>query len=321
MQGPWQTTKMSRDSAAGLIHGWIIIDKPSGPSSAAVIARLKHLLHVRKAGHAGTLDPLASGILPVAIGEATKTIRWVTDREKTYRFTLRFGETRDTDDAAGQVVDLSPVRPKDDGIRETLALFTGSIEQVPPVYSAIKVDGQRAYARARAGEPVTLRPRRVTVKRFSFLDRPDTERARFEVVCGKGTYIRSLARDLAEALGTCGHVQELRRTAVGSFSEDDAISLDNLERLVHSAALKDCLLPVTAALDDIPALAVTETQADHLRRGGAFRVSPERVFPTEASKTEALRNGEVLCALAQSTPVALARLVGDEIRPVRVFNL
>lgn len=303
------------------VHGWVVIDKAPGLSSAQVVSRVRSLLTAQKAGHAGTLDPLASGILPIALGEATKTVSYVVDGAKSYRFTARFGEARDTDDAAGEVIETSDRRPEDEDIRAALPGFTGTIDQAPPSYSAIKIDGERAYRRARAGEAVRPAPRQVTIYRFELVARPDPDHATFQVDCGKGTYIRSLARDLGAALGTCAHVSELRRTATGPFSEKGAISLDKLASLVHIAPLQEYLLPVATALDDIPALALTETQADYLRHGRAVRARSDGTDFVDAHALSALSDGTVLCAMSGETPVALARLDGEEIRPLRVLNL
>lgn len=288
------------------INGWLIIDKPSGKSSARVVSEVRRLTGAAKAGHSGTLDPIATGVLPIALGEATKTVSFVVAGPKTYRFTVRFGEARDTGDAEGRAIGTSDVIPTADGIRRALPAFRGEILQVPPEYSAIKVAGRRSYALARKGEAVALKPRRVAVHRFELL-RAHGATARFELCCGKGTYVRALARDLAEALGTLGFVESLRRTAVGPFGEGEAISLEKLEALVHSAALEAHLLPVEAALVDIPALHLTKTQAERLRHGQAVRVL----------RTE---NGTV-CVVAAGRPVALAEVTDGEARTVRVFNL
>ena len=308
---------MGRSRKGNPVHGWLAIDKEQGETSARVVARVRSLLEARKAGHAGTLDPLASGVLPVALGEATKTIPYAVEQEKTYRFTLRFGEARDTDDLEGQVTETSPVRPDDSALVAALPRFTGRILQTPPAYSAVKVGGRRAYALARAGQEVSLSPREVNVSRFDFVDRPDSDHATFEVVCSKGTYIRSLARDLSAAVNTCGHVTRLCRTAVGPFCRKDAISLDKLASLVHISPRQEYLLPVTTVLDDIPALALTENQADHLRHG---RPVP-RNRATLQGEAGAPSEGTVLCAMLGKTPVALVRIDGNEFRPLRVLNI
>jgi len=308
---------MARRRQGRPIHGWLIIDKPAGMSSAHVVAKVRRLTGAAKAGHGGTLDPLATGVLPIALGEATKTVSYVMDGAKEYRFTLRFGEARATDDAEGPVTATSPVRPSDAEIRAVLPRFVGMIEQVPPAFSALKVDGVRAYELARAEETVELEPRLVRIERLELVARPDSDHAEFLVRSGKGAYMRSLARDLARALGTVGHVSALRRTAVGPFTEAQAISLETLETLGHSLAASGHLLAVETALDDIPALALTETEARRLRSGQAVgllrRMDLERVAHLES--------GAVVCAMAAGKPVALARFEAGDLRPVRVLNL
>jgi tRNA pseudouridine55 synthase len=271
---------------------------------------VRRLFGAQKAGHGGTLDPLATGVLPIALGEATKTVPWVMDGRKEYRFTLRFGEARSTEDAEGEVVAESVVRPSDAAIVAVLGTFLGEIEQRPPAYSALKIDGKRAYDLARAGETVELALRKVVIERLELVSRPDVDHADLVVGCGKGTYIRSLGRDLALSLGTVGHLAALRRTRTGPFTESQAISLPKLEALGHIPALFGALAPVATALDDIPALALTETQADRLRQG-------QPVFLPE----DAPPSGTLLRAELGSRLVALVRSDGAAAKPVRVFNL
>ncbi len=301
---------MSRRKTGDKVDGWVILDKPVGLGSTPAVSRVRRLFGAQKAGHGGTLDPLASGVLPIALGEATKTVPFVMDGRKEYRFTLRFGEARATEDAEGEVTATSDQRPADEAIRGTLPAFVGDIEQVPPAFSALKIEGRRAYDLARAGEPVALKPRRVLIERLELLGRPDTDHADFVVSCGKGTYIRSLGRDLALALGTVGHLSALRRTAAGPFREEAAISLPKLEALGHIPALLGVLAPVATALDDIPALAMTEAQADRLRQG-------QPVFLTG----NAPPSGAILRAETGSRLIALVRSDGVSLKPVRVFNL
>ena len=301
---------MSRRKTGDKVDGWVILDKPVGLGSTPAVSRVRRLFGAQKAGHGGTLDPLASGVLPIALGEATKTVPFVMDGRKEYRFTLRFGQARSTEDAEGEVTATSDVRPTDAAIRGALAAFVGEIEQVPPAFSALKVDGKRAYDLARAGEPVDLKPRRIVIERLELLGRADTDHADFVVSCGKGTYIRSLGRDLALALGTVGYLSALRRTAVGPFREEAAISLPKLEALGHIPALLGALAPVATALDDIPALALTEAQADRLRQG-------QPVLLTR----DAPPSGALLRAETGSRLVALVRSDGTSLKPVRVFNL
>src|ERR1700730_5967303 len=258
---------MSRRRSGDKVDGWVILDKPVGLGSTPAVSRVRRLFGAQKAGHGGTLDPLASGVLPIALGEATKTVPFVMDGRKEYRFTLRFGEARATEDAEGEVTATSDLRPTDEAIRSALSAFVGDIEQVPPAFSHLTIEGKRAYDRARAGQPVDLKPRRILIERLELLGRPDADHADFVVSCGKGTYIRSLGRDLALALGTVGYLSALRRTVVGPFREEGSISLPKLEALGHFPPLLGALAPVATALDDIPVLALTEAQADRLRQG------------------------------------------------------
>lgn len=297
---------MVSNSEKKAINGWLNVDKPAGLSSAAVVARVKYATGARKAGHGGTLDPLATGVLPIALGEATKTVAYVMDGTKSYRFSVRWGEARSTDDLEGEVVETSETRPNAAEIEGVLDEFEGDIVQIPPVYSAITVGGRRAYRLAREGNPPELAPRTVRIERLSLLDNGD-DWAEFEVECGKGTYVRSLARDLAHRLGGVGHIIALRRTKAAVFLEKTAISLDYVTELSHSARLVEALFPVETALADIPALAMTGTDANRLRRGQCVQVS-------------GTEDGTV-CVMADGRAVALARVAGGEVQPVRVFNL
>src|SRR5579875_2055472 len=250
------------------LDGWLIIDKPPGMTSTDVVNRVKRAFQAQKAGHGGTLDPLATGVLPVAFGAATKTVPYIMDGTKLYRFTLRLGEARDTDDADGQVTEEHPHRPDDAALRAALPPFLGDIMQIPPAFSAVKVAGERAYDMAREGRAPELAPRAARVDRFLLVDRPDADHAVFEVQSGKGVYMRSLARDLARAAGTVGHVAALRRLRVGPFLEAHAIPLDSVLRGEDTPpASPDLLLPVATALADIPALALTEVEAGALLHG------------------------------------------------------
>ena len=301
---------MSRRKTGDKVDGWVILDKPVGLGSTPAVTKVRRLFGARKAGHGGTLDPLASGVLPIALGEATKTVPFVMDGRKEYRFTLCFGEARSTEDAEGAVTATSDLRPTDQAIRSALPAFVGEIEQTPPAFSALKIEGKRAYDLARAGEAVALKPRRVLIDRLELLGRPDADHADFVVACGKGTYIRSLGRDLARALGTVGYLSALRRTAAGPFREEAAISLSKLEALGHIPALFGALAPVATALDDIPALALTEAQADRLRQGQPVHLT-----------RDAPPSGALLRAETGSKLVALVRSDGTCLKPVRVFNL
>ena len=296
------------------IHGWLCLDKPAGMTSTEAVSRVRRITHARKVGHGGTLDPLATGVLPIAMGEATKTVAYAMEGRKHYRFTARLGEARTTDDAEGEVVATSDRRPTSAEIEAALPSFVGLIEQVPPSFAAIKVEGERAYDLARRGEAVQLPPRTVRVDRFDLLERPDPDHATFELLCGRGTYVRALVRDLGVKLGCLGHVMALRRLRVGPFREDDAISLGALEQLVADDALPQTLLPVGIALGDLPALALTQPQVDRLCAGQTIRVAPG-LLAGEPDADATVR------AMAAGRMVALARLHGGELSPVRVFNL
>ena len=310
-QQPKQQKIKKRD-----VHGWIVLDKPVGMTSTHAVAVIKRLFAAKRVGHAGTLDPLASGCLPIALGEATKTAPFVVDSRKTYLFTVRWGEERDTDDAEGRVVATSEQRPDAAAIEAALPRFVGTIEQVPPRYSAIKIAGERAYDLARDGETVELSPRTVEIYRLELVEMPDSDHAVFSAECGKGTYVRALARDLGRLLGPLGHVSALRRSRVGPFGEDDMISLERLEALCHRAAageghLADVLLPIETALDDIPALAVSPADAARLARGQAVLLR---------GRDATIFRGMVQVASGGQL-VAIAEVDRGEIIPRRVFNL
>lgn len=295
------------------VHGWLILDKPIGKTSTMAVAILKRLLSAKKAGHAGTLDPLASGVLPIAFGEATKTVSFVMDRQKVYRFKVRWGAETDTDDAEGGVISSSEVRPQEQAIRSTLSRFTGSIEQRPPRFSALKVNGRRAYDLARNGKDVPLTPRLVEINRFSLVEIPDADHAVFEVECGKGTYVRALARDLGQALGCFGHICELRRTRVGSFIEENSITLEEIEELAQSSsdALVASLLPIESSLDEVPALTVSRADADRLAQGGAVLLR---------GRDAPLLEG-VVSVSTQGSLIALAEIEQGALQPRRIFHL
>ncbi|MFO1072974.1 MAG: tRNA pseudouridine(55) synthase TruB [Geminicoccaceae bacterium] len=305
---------MGRRKASGRpIHGWLVIDKNEGITSTQAVTVVKRLTQAQKVGHGGTLDPLATGVLPIAMGDATKTVPYIMDAAKAYDFTLRLGEQRDTDDATGEVVATSELRPDDATLAAALDAFRGAIQQVPPQYAAVKIQGERAYDIARRGEVVELAPREVRIDELELVDRPDADHARFRMRCGKGTYVRALARDLGQALGCLAHVTTLRRTEVGPFRAEDAISLDSLASIVAEDSLPQVLVPVTTALAGIPAFAVTEPQALRLRAGQAIRIAPALLgeATAEAATVRAMRAGEL---------IALARLEGAELLPVRVFS-
>lgn len=297
------------------VNGWLVLDKPQSITSTHALNKVKRLFNAAKAGHAGTLDPLATGILPIAFGEATKTIQHVVDGAKAYRFLVRWGIETATDDAEGEPVQESPARPNREAIEAALPRFLGPIMQIPPRFSAIKIDGERAYDLARDGEAFELRPRQVEVARLEIVDIPSPDTCRFEAECGKGTYVRAIARDLGRALGCYGHVAELRRTRVGPFGEDQAISLERLEELSNSdagrEALNQALLPVETALDGIPALTVSGSDAAQLKRGKPIIVR---------GRSAPIHHG-LIYATSRGTLIALGEIDRGELKPSRVFNI
>ncbi len=302
---------MAGGGPVSALHGWIILDKPYGLGSTQAVAAVKRCLreagHAKaKIGHGGTLDPLATGVLPIALGEATKLAGRMLDSDKAYDFCVKFGTETDTLDGEGQVIAASEVRPSQDEVKAVLPRFTGAIEQMPPAYSALKVDGRRAYDLARAGEEVALKPRAVTIHALTLLS-CDAESATLSVTVSKGTYIRSLARDIAHALGTVGHVTMLRRTKAGPFALESAISLDKLNEAAKGRTIAQYVLPLTVGLDDIPALSVTPEEALALKQGKQL---------LGGSRKQGL-----MLALEGETPIALVEGFGSEIRVVRGFNL
>jgi len=299
------------------VHGWFVIDKPTGMTSTGVVNEVRRLANAAKAGHGGTLDPLATGVLPIALGEATKTLRYIVDSTKAYRFTVRWGVATDSDDSDGTVVGTAEGRPDAAAVRAVLDRFTGDIEQVPPRYSAIKVDGQRAYDLARDGEDFELVARTVQIQEIHLTEMPDADHAVFEVVSGAGAYMRSLGRDIALAVGTLGHITALRRTRVGPFRVENAISLDELRSFGDSAAVLQHMLPVETALDDIPALALTDSEARRLRSGQAVPL----LRKMDLQRIAGLNDGDTVLAFGKGKPVALTRYAAGEVHPLRVLNI
>jgi tRNA pseudouridine55 synthase len=296
------------------VHGWVVLDKPVGMSSTHAVMLVKRLFQGKRAGHAGTLDPLASGVLPIALGEATKTVPFVMEGRKVYRFTLRWGEERDTDDAEGRVTASSAERPSAAALAALLPRFIGQIAQVPPRFSAVKIDGERAYDLARDGEAVDIAPRQVEIHRLELIQMPDPDHATLLAECGKGTYVRALARDLGRALGCLGHVAALRRTAVGPFDEDIAVSLDALQRLRSEEAPaieRGALLPVETGVAALPALQVSSSDAGRLARGQAVLLRG-RDAPVLGGWVSVSSGGAL---------IALAQVEKGELRPRRIFNL
>jgi tRNA pseudouridine55 synthase len=304
---------MARRKKGNPVNGWIVLDKPIGLTSTRAVSLVRRLFNAQKAGHAGTLDPLATGILPIALGEATKTVPFAVDGEKAYRFRVRWGGETSTDDAEGEVTATSEQRPAAGDVKAALLSFVGEIMQIPPRFSAIKVDGERAYDLAREGEEVNLAPRPVIIEALTLLEAPDRDTAVFEARCGKGAYVRALARDLGRALGCLGHVIELRRTRVGPFHDGDAVTLAELEAAaeVGGDALSHHLKPVEAALGDLPELGVSPADAALLAQGRAVLVRG-RDAPVISGPVYAVCRGRL---------VALGEVDQGAIHPTRVFNL
>jgi tRNA pseudouridine55 synthase len=302
---------MSRRSRGRPVHGWLIVDKPAGVTSAAVVAKAKWALGAAKAGHAGTLDPAATGLLALAFGEATKTVPYVTEARKAYRFTVRWGAATSTDDAEGAVIATSEFRPDLAAVAAALREFTGEILQVPPQISAVKVEGERAYALARAGEELELAARPLTVERLELIAVPDRDTVVLEMICGKGGYVRSLARDLGARLGCLGHVAALRRLWSGPFDLDQATDWETLEAEARTPALDGRLLPVQAALAGLPELACPAHAAGRLLNGNAMPL------PAPAG----LSDGATVWASRDGVPLAVGAWRGGALHPSRVFVL
>jgi tRNA pseudouridine55 synthase len=313
---------MGRKKKGSAVHGWVVIDKPQGVTSTQVVGIVRRVFDAQKAGHAGTLDPMATGVLAIALGEATKTVPYAMDATKIYRFTVTFGESRDSDDAEGAVTGTSGKRPSLTEIESAIPALVGAISQIPPIYSAIKVDGERAYDLARDGETVVLEPRTVLVHSVRLLSQPDADHTEFEMVCGKGTYVRAWARDLARNLGTLGYVSQLRRMAIGNFTVERAIGLEPLKAFMHSPAAFEHLLPLSTALDGIPALAVTGQDAVRLKSGNPILVRPREFarIAESAQSGDDLQGLTVFLSTGEGEPVALASFAEGELRPFRVFN-
>lgn len=293
------------------ISGWLVVDKPAGITSTAVVNKVRWALNAKKAGHAGTLDPAATGVLAVAVGEATKTVPYITDALKCYRFMVRFGAATNTDDAEGEVIATSALRPTEEEITAALLPFRGEIMQVPPQFSAVKIDGERAYALAREGEEVDIAARPLWVESLELVARPDADHAEFEMVCGKGGYVRAIARDLGRALGCLGHVLWLRRTWSGPFDATDGVSMERVEELARTDALDALLLPLETGLADLPELRATAEGAARLKNGnpGMVIAAPDVEF------------GDEVWVSWQGQPVAVGSYRGGEVHPSRVFNL
>ncbi|MEM6896492.1 MAG: tRNA pseudouridine(55) synthase TruB [Pseudomonadota bacterium] len=300
---------MARKRKGRDISGWVVIDKPAGLTSTAVVNKAKWAFDAQKAGHAGTLDPAATGVLAVALGEATKTVPFITDALKAYRFTVRWGQATNTDDAEGEVIESSEERPEEEAIKAALSAFVGDIEQVPPAFSAVKIDGVRAYKKAREGEDVTLAARPLWVEELTLVDCPDPDHAVLELVCGKGGYVRAIARDLGRALGCHGHVETLRRTWSGPFEADDALTWDVLNAEARTEALDTHIQPLETGLSDLPELRTTPEGAAKLRHG-----NPGFIYPGEAIY------GDLGWASLDGRAVAVGTVRGGELHPSKVFH-
>ncbi|MCH2094282.1 MAG: tRNA pseudouridine(55) synthase TruB [Rhodobacteraceae bacterium] len=299
---------MGRKRKGRNISGWLLVDKPAGMTSTAVVNKVRWALSARKAGHAGTLDPEATGVLAVALGEATKTVPYITDALKAYRFTVRLGQATNTDDAEGEVIANSPLRPSDEAIKDALGGFVGDIEQVPPQFSAVKIDGERAYKRARDGEEMDLAARPLWVEELLLTDRPDADHVELEMTCGKGGYVRSIARDLGRALGCHGHVLTLRRIWSGPFRAEDGLSIDKIDEMAKTEALDAHIQPLEVGLSDLPRAVCTPEAAVRLRNG-----NPGMVMAT------GIDYGEECWAALEGQAVAVGRFKAGELHPNRVF--
>ncbi|UUV05750.1 tRNA pseudouridine(55) synthase TruB [Ruegeria sp. YS9] len=299
---------MGRKRKGRDISGWLVVDKPAGMTSTAVVNKVRWAMDAKKAGHAGTLDPEATGVLAVALGEATKTVPYITDALKAYTFTVRLGQATNTDDAEGEVIAESDARPSDEDIKQALTPFLGDIMQVPPKFSAVKIDGQRAYKLARDGEDVELTARPLWVEELILVDRPDADHVVLEMTCGKGGYVRSIARDLGEAMGCHGHVRELRRIWSGPFEAEDGLSIEQIDEMAKTTALDDYLHPLEAGLSDLPELKCTPEGATRLRNG-----NPGMVLASD------VEYGDEAWASLDGKAVAVGVYKSGELHPSRVF--
>jgi len=309
---------MARRRKGDQISGWVCLDKPADLTSTQAVSRVRRAFNAQKAGHAGTLDPLATGILPIALGEATKTVPFLMDAGKTYRFTIEWGRATASFDREGQVTATSDVRPTRAAVEAALPAFVGEIQQIPPAFSAVKVDGERAYDLAREGIVPDLKARPVMIHGARVVGQPDADHVTIELDCGKGAYVRGIVRDLAEALSACGHVSALRRTRVGGLTEARAITLETLEDLCHRGAASEALLPVETALDDIPALALTDEDAFRLTQGRSIVLLPRQA---EALKARLQGGSRIVSAFQGGRMVALCEMRAGRLNPTRVFHL
>jgi len=302
---------MTRRKKGREVHGWLVVDKPAGITSTSVVNKVRWALNAQKAGHAGTLDPEATGVLAVALGEATKTVPYITDALKSYRFSVRLGQSTNTDDAEGEVISESDARPTDAEIEAALPQFVGDIMQVPPKFSAVKIDGERAYKLARADEDFEIAARPLYVDELTLIERPDTDHVVLEMVCGKGGYVRAIARDLGEVLGCFGHVQWLRRNWSGPWDADDGITVETIDKLAKTEELDAYVRPVEEGLSDLVEVRCTPEGAVRLKNG-----NPGMVYPADG-----VEYGDEVWASFEGKPLAVGRYMGGELHPSRVFNL
>ena len=302
------------------ISGWIILDKQSGITSRQAISKISKIFKFNKVGHGGTLDPLATGVLPIAVGEATKLISFIQNKKKKYSFTIKWGEATDTDDSEGKIINKSNSRPNKEEIQNALISFIGKIQQTPPNFSAIKIDGERSYNLARKNISIRHKPRQIKVHEFTLKKIININSAEFEVICGKGTYIRSLARDLAEKLNTKGHVIKLRRHFVGNFNEKDKIFIDFSEEIIHSPSFLKKIIPIEKVLDDIPALFLTETEAMKLRQGQKIRLNSFKFNNNFISEYPNYQKFERVYTITNKKLVALIEIDDGLVKPKRIIN-
>ncbi len=301
-------------------NGWIILDKQSGVTSRQLVTRISKVLNVKKIGHGGTLDPMATGVLPIAMGEATKLISFIQNKNKKYSFTIKWGESTETDDMEGKILEKSYVRPKEEDIIKTLHSFKGKIDQKPPIFSAIKIDGERSYNLARKNIPIRHKPRKIEIYDFNLKKIVNIDSAEFEVTCGKGTYVRSLARDLAEKLNTKGHITKLRRNFVGNFDEKDTIFMDFFKEIIHSPSILNKIKPIEIVLDDIPALFLTEIEATKLRQGQKIRLNSLKFKNFFIIKHPNYKKFERIYTVSDNKIIALIEIDNGLIKPKRVIN-
>ena len=302
------------------INGWFILDKKVGITSRTAVTKISNLLSIKKVGHAGTLDPLASGILPIAIGEATKTISFVQDNIKIYSFIIKWGESTETDDSEGVILETSEIRPSKKEINKIIPDFVGKVLQKPPLYSAIKINGKRSYDLARKKNDVSHQPRFINIYKFYLKELIDIDKAEFIVECEKGTYVRSIARDLAEKLNTKGHIINLRRLAVGKFTEKDAIFVDFSKEIIHSPSILNNILPIITALDDIPALVLNEDEARRIKQGQKLIFNSIEKIDKFIKKYPNYYEFEKIYVLEDLKPIALVKIFDDLVKPVRIIN-